>query len=367
MIVLIDYPHDPNNQETDVTLPKALKGSLVSRTAILGLVTLSVVMTAPEAGAQQTCVRIMKQDSTLNNLVDPPGYKTAPLGTLGGVLKSGTGPQDMILIPGLGFSGDVFQELMSSWGDKYRMFAVTLPGFGGSAAPPCPAATVSFGEQTWTNNALAAIEKLIKDENIKNPIVVGHWLVGAQLAMRLAMAHPDEVKAVILFSGSTHFVPSDTTKWPLHMTLERRVAGVDRYMAPRWFATVTRETWDDNNFLPADYAVHPLRGLRLWREAFEPPLHVWVRYLCEYHAQDISLDFGKVTTPTLVLNPGLEGLFVESGANYMYGFTAAGWEGAEAANPRIKIVTIPDSRACLWFDQPERVNAAVQEFLQTIK
>jgi pimeloyl-ACP methyl ester carboxylesterase len=181
------------------------------------------------------------------------------------------------------------------------------------------------------------------------------------------MAHPDDVKAVIILAGSTHFVPSDTTKWPAQMTLERRVAGIDRYMAPRWFKTVTRETWDDNNFLPGDYAVNPVLGLRLWREAAQPPLHVWVRYLCEYHAQDISLELDKVATPTLVLNPGLEGAYHDPGGDYMTGYTSASWAGAAGANPKIKIVTIPDSRACLWLDQPEHVNSAVQEFLQSVK
>jgi len=52
---------------------------------------------------QQTFKRILMQDSTLNNLVDPPGYKTAKPGTLGDVVRKGKGPQAMILIPGLGF------------------------------------------------------------------------------------------------------------------------------------------------------------------------------------------------------------------------------------------------------------------------
>jgi hypothetical protein len=38
-----------------------------------------------------------------------------------------------------------------------------------------------------------------------------------------------------------------------------------------------RETWDDNNFLPGDYAVNPILGLRLWREAASPQVHVWIR------------------------------------------------------------------------------------------
>ncbi len=305
----------------------------------------------------------MSQDSTLNNLVDPVGYKTAALGTLGDVKRSGTGPQAMILLPGLGFGGEVFDELTDGWQDKYRMYAVTLPGFGGTQAPPCPNESTSFGEQTWTNGALAAIEKLIADESIQNPVLVGHWLTGTQLALRLAMRHPENARAVIILSGSTRMLLTDTASNRYVATPELRIASVDKYSAPRWFKTVTRETWDDNNFLPGDYAINPVRGLRLWREAAEPELHVWVRYLCEFNAQDISVELSKLTVPTLILKPGLEGNFHEPGQDYMTLFCHKGWEGNVENNPKITMKTIPNSRVCLWFDQPEQVDAAVADFL----
>lgn len=327
---------------------------------------LVLLVSAPLLHGQGTCIRIMQQDSTLNNLIDPPGYKTAQLGTLGGVVRMGTGAQAMILIPGLGFGGSIFKEFMESFTDKYRMFAVTLPGFGGTAAPSCPSEKTSFSEQTWTNSALVAIEKLIEDENIQDPIVVGHWLTGTQLALRLAMKHPDKVKAVIILSGSARMMVTDTAYATYYGTLEKRVATIDKYFAPRWFKTVTRETWDDNNFLPGDYAVNPVRGLRLWREAASPKLHVWVRYLCEFNAQDITFEMDKVTVPTLILKPGLEGIKDDPDQNYMVDYCHKSWDGCVENNPRIKVKTIPNSRVCLWFDQPQEVNKAVVDFLKVI-
>jgi len=313
------------------------------------------------------CIRIMAQDPKLDNLVDPPGYRTAALGTLGDVKKVGTGSQAMILIPGLGFGGGVFDELMERWKDRYRMYAVTLPGFGGTAAPPCPAKDVSFGSQTWTNGALQAIEELIKREKIERPIIVGHWLTGTQLALRLAMKHPAETRAVVLLAGSARFVapdPKDPNGGLMYPPLEQRVAIQDRYMGPKWFSTVTRETWDDNNFIPADYAINPVRGLRLWRQAASPLLHVWVRYLCEFNAQDVALELDKLTIPVLVVRPGVENNNADPGENYMYFYTHASWEGTRPSNPKIQFVTIPDSRACLWFDQPDRLDSLVNEFLK---
>ena len=356
------------SQGTAVRSPLLITRFAFTMLPIWSIVTACLVLVAlaPSVQAQESCKRIMVQDSTLNNLVDPPGYRTAKLGTLGGVVRTGAGAEAMILIPGLGFGGGVFTEFMEGLADKYRMYAVTPPGFGGTAAPPCPSEKTSFGEQTWTNAALGAIEKLIEDEGIRNPIIVGHWLTGTQIALRLAMKHPEKVKAVIILAGSARMVITDTAFAIYYGTLERRVASIDNYLAPRWFKTVTRETWDDNNFLPGDYAVNPVRGLRLWREAATPNLHVWVRYLCEFNAQDISQEMDKVAVPVLLLKPGLKDIPHDPGNNYMDGYCHKSWEGGIEKNPRITVKTIPNSRACFWFDQPEEVNKSVVDFLKGV-
>lgn len=329
---------------------------------------LVLILALPESGlCQDVCIRILKQDSTLNNLIDPPGYRTAEAGTLDGVIRVGTGPIPMVLIAGAGFGGDVFQEFMDAHASEYRMVAVTIPGFGGTAAPACPSEKTSFGELTWTNNALAGIEKLIAQEGFEKTIIAGHWLVGTQLAVRYTAKHPERVKGVILFSGTPLWNIVDTSYAKYYDTPEKRVASIDGFLATRWFKTVTRETWDDNNFLPQDYAVNPVRGLRLWREAAEPPLHVWVRYLCEFNASVLCSQLRELTVPTLALKPGLEGLWYQTGQNYMEdSYCHKSWDGCAETNPMIKMVTIPDSRACLWFDQPEKVDLAIKDFLKGI-
>jgi pimeloyl-ACP methyl ester carboxylesterase len=308
----------------------------------------------------------MVQDSTLNNLVDPPGYQTAKLGTLGGVIQRGSGSKSMILIPGLGFSGNVLNGFMEKFSGEYRMYAVTLPGFGGTPAPPCPPEKTSLGEQTWTNAALGAIEKLIEEEKLKDPVVVGHWLTGTQLALRLAMKHPGKIKGVILLSGVARMYVGDSTRMASINTLAKRVAFNDNIMAPKWFKTVTRETWDDNNFLPGDYAVNPRLGLRLWREAASPKLHVWIRYLCEFNSQDISFDLDKLTVPTLLLKPGLEGVYHDPANHYLENYLHKSWVGSAEKNPVIAVKIIPDSRICPWIDKPEEVSAAVLDFLNSL-
>lgn len=317
--------------------------------------------------SQQSCPRIMVQDSSLNNLVDPVGYKTGTLGELGRVDKMGTGRQAMILIPGMGMGGGVFKDFMEANKDKYTMYAVTLPGIDGTPAPPLPPESVSFGQTPWTNGAFTAIEKLIENEKIERPILVGNWMTGTQLALRLALKYPDKIKAVIIPSGYACMVMTDTSVYKPHPPLETRIAGIDKYMIPRWFKTVTRDTWDDNNYMPHDYAVNPIMGLRIWREAAEPALHVWVRYLNEFYCQDIAQQLDSLTVPTLLLYPGLEGLYSDPNQNYMYASCHTSWASSAPNHKLITSVTIPNSRICMWIDQPEKFNDEMSKFLAGVK
>jgi pimeloyl-ACP methyl ester carboxylesterase len=172
------------------------------------------------------------------------------------------------------------------------------------------------------------------------------------------------VRAVVILSGAAKMMLTDPAYAEYYSTPAKRVASVDGFLAPMWFKTVTRETWDDNNFLPGDYAAHPVLGLRLWREAAAPPLHVWVRYLCEFNAQDVAAELGALAVPTLLVKPGLDGLWHEPGQDYMRAYCHASWDAA--ANPRVTAVTVPGTRACPWVDEPEAVRDAITAFLDDV-
>ena len=330
----------------------------------LGTTVGAVALLVPGVTAQTTSARIMEQDPSANNLIDPPDYRPGALGELGRVDRAGAGARQLILIPGLGFGGDVLRAVAAAFEGEYTTHSVTLPGFGGTPAPPSPPAGTSFGEQTWTDGALRALVRLVDEAGTGEVVVVGHWLTGTQLAIRLARARPERVRAVVLLAGAARFVLTDPdARAPA--TLAERVAGVDEFMAPRWFKTVTRETWDDNNFLPSDYASDPVVGLRLWRQAARPPLHVWVRYLNEFYAQDTLLDLPHVRAPILLLQPGLEGAYRTPGNDYLEAYTRSSWGDAPERLGAITVSRVPGARLVMWADQPDLVARAMRDFLAT--
>jgi pimeloyl-ACP methyl ester carboxylesterase len=323
----------------------------------------AVLTLHPTCGIQAQA-GIIEQDSSLNNLVHPTGYRTAPLGKLGAVVKRGSGPVDVVIIPGWGFGADVFESFMRANDSRYRFTAVTLPGFAGTPAPPMPDSGTSYAAATWTRAAEDAVARLITTERLRKPIIVGHFVVGTQVAIGLAARHPDLIGGLVVVGGEPmRFVPSrrdSTGKTP--MPRDERARGIDDFFGPRWFKTVIKRSFDKNNYAPAQYATDSLRAAKLWQISSDVPLPIMVRYLCEYMAADLSDELTKITVPNQVLVPGFSAqILADPQQSYAKTLFHDAWDTVRSLNPSLVIRRVPDSRVFITEDQPAAVRAAIDE------
>ena len=351
-VEVIAQPRDTRNTVTGQSDMSARSSRLLAILAFVAVARLAEAQT-----------RSMAQDSSLNNLRLPEGTVTTPIGTLGRVRTVGTGPKHMLLIPGLGFGDDIWTEFMQRHAAEYTMHAVTLPGFGGTAPPPIVDGAL-FSDAPWTRSALTALEALLDQERIQKVTIVAHWALAPTLALRLALDHPERVDAVVIIGGALR---NYYEAFPVmaNWTYEQRVKSVDAY-AQRWFRTVTRRTWDDNNFMSYDYAVSPRRGLFLWREAQAPLLPVWIRYLLEFYASDPSPRLKDLRVPELLVEPAFDdpGYYVENGQNYMHNLCVDAWNDVVATTGKFEVVSISGSRLFIMYDKPAELDSAVIRFLR---
>src|SRR5262245_42385307 len=94
-------------------------------TTLIPVIALSLLVAGPVARDQSPAL----QDSTLDNLVHASGYVTSAPGTLGAVVERGKGGTDMVLVSGFGVGASAFEGFMTRNASRYRMLAITLPGF----------------------------------------------------------------------------------------------------------------------------------------------------------------------------------------------------------------------------------------------
>jgi pimeloyl-ACP methyl ester carboxylesterase len=100
------------------------------------------------------------------------------------VVTRGAGP-DVILIPGLSSSRDVWNTTADALDDNHRVHLVQLNGFAG--APVSGA-----GDGPVSAPAAEEIARYILESRLERPAVIGHSM-GGTIGMMLAARHPDAV------------------------------------------------------------------------------------------------------------------------------------------------------------------------------
>ena len=105
--------------------------------------------------------------------------------------KSTTG-KDIILIPGLSSSGDVWDATVEKYQKGHTLHVVTLPGFAGVEP-------IEFGD-SFVDKMGDEIARYIKDNKIDKPVIMGHSL-GGFLTLYIASKYPELPSKIISVDG----------------------------------------------------------------------------------------------------------------------------------------------------------------------
>jgi pimeloyl-ACP methyl ester carboxylesterase len=301
--------------------------------------------------------------------------KTAAPGQLGHVEKRGRGPVPMLLIADAVSDWTIYQTFMERHTDRYTMYAVTLPGYGGTPPPPAPqffdpAAT------PWLDHAEQALLKLIEKYRLDRPIVAGTQ-AGVYLAARLAINHPDKLRAAVLINGAVHAGVRDPARPDQPLSLEER----QRLLASApGFNGMLHALLPDVQFAEraaveqaikgrtAPLLLSPLGTLALDaerdRELFINGLlgsaPGTYRYLNELLFTDLTTDFKRLKIPALAL------VSVFDDRSSLPGFTSIDqWAGLKLRYPEIPLtpVLVENARNYLTEDVPTELDQAITAFL----
>lgn len=284
----------------------------------------------------------------------PAAADAATITPLSHVVTRGTGPINMVLIPGVGCDWTVFDTFMTRNAERYTMHAVTLPGFGGGAPPPMPPKD-RVGEGLWLDNAVAAVMKHITDNSIEKPVIVGHSM-GGHIAMRMAARHGDVLRAVVALDASPAFPLREIDQ---RMTIEERREFVLTQIEP-WFRELSDDMWAEQQRMMADQMVKSRgRAAALAHLMSKAPRPVGMQYVLELMAADITAELPKVSCPMLAiccitdeeLAPGLKDKVRASALDQF----------STAANT--DVVFFEDTRHFVMDDSPQALDETIDALL----
>lgn len=255
----------------------------------------------PRGGASQATG--WAPDGSVHNLRHPPGTELGEVGTLGEVVRRGSGPVHLLLLPGAPFGAEVWEGFMARNADRYTMWAVTQPGYGNTDPPPMP----SWDDLTatpWLDGVQDALVRLIRDEGMRRPFVVGHHLEADRHALRLGLDHPELVSGVAVMAGvaGRNLATVDSTGRRRAARPEEVIPTLREQVIPM-YDTVTAERWRQGTYSASALSVDSAHGRGLFEREVSVPIPTQVRYFVELLGTDLRPRLPELEVPLLVVLP----------------------------------------------------------------
>jgi len=274
------------------------------------------------------------------------GGASAPSPTRFTVADQGTpGKPDLILIPGLGSSRAVWDAEAARLAPNYRLHILQVNGFAG--APEAGNATGPM-----LPGIVAELHQYIAANNL-HPIVIGHSL-GGLLTLMLADKYPQDVRKIVMVDSlpslAAFYLPNATpeTVRPMAEAMRGAIAGG----SAESFAAQSKST-------TASMVNNPDAQKLVTAAAIASNQTVFANAMAEDLETDLRGEVASIKTPALLLYPYDAALQGPDPAK-----TDTLYQSQYKPMPNVKLVRIDNSRHFILYDQPAKLDDALEVFLK---
>ena len=260
-------------------------------------------------------------------------------------LEGTTGKPDVVLIPGLSSSREVWAEEVKKLSPNYRLHLLQLNGFAGQPAGPNAKGDILPG-------VVEELHRYIKTLEIK-PVVVGHSL-GGLLSLMLSEKHPNDVQKMVIVDALPFYGVTIDPK----MTVESIKPRAQQMRA--FFATQTPAMREAGAAQVAQMLVTDPAGRKLAAQNVkDSDPAVFAEAMYEDLTTDMRPAIASIHTPTVVL-------FADEEQPKGQEPTVAQrlYDDAYKLMPNVKVQRIENSKHFIQLDQPEKLHAAIEAFLK---
>ncbi|MGD0547664.1 MAG: alpha/beta hydrolase [Terracidiphilus sp.] len=262
------------------------------------------------------------------------------------VVDQGTvGKPDLLLIPGMSSSRAVWEAEAKRLAPNYRLHLVQVAGFA--------------GDLPGTNASGLLLLPIVEElhayivANQMHPVVIGHSM-GGLMTLMLAAKHPEDVHKIVIVDAlpfaAVLIDPAATAEsiQPQVEAIRKEMMAMpaDQYVAMQPMLAARMVKNPEAQKLIAASFVASYRGVAI--KAMEEDLQT-----------DLRAQVASIKTPALVLyayDPAAQ----QPGAAAYEAIVLAAYK----AMPNCKLTRIDDSRHFIMYDQPEKFDAALEEFLK---
>lgn len=263
-------------------------------------------------------------------------------------IDQGSGSEVLLLIHGLAGNAGFWRYNIPELARHYRVIAVDLPGYGRSQKSADYAYDMVFYAEV--------LNRLIGELGVRQVTPVGHSM-GGQIAMTLALRHPDRVSRLVLASpaGVEPFQPGEGAWLRNALTIQsiREVPedGIRRNLSLNFYS------WDDRWEWLVEERARMARG-----EDMDWFAHAVVSSVGGMLDQPTTARLGDIRQPTLVIYGRYDALIPNP---YLHpGRTADVFRAGAEAIPNATLVELDRTGHMLMIESAAAFNSAVLSYLQ---
>jgi pimeloyl-ACP methyl ester carboxylesterase len=164
-------------------------------------------------------------------------YRTQQVGEVEMFYRE-AGPADapvVLLLHGFPSASHMFRDLIPHLADRYRVIAPDLPGFGQTKAPP-------RGSYAYTFDALAETVGGFVEALGLTRYALYIFDYGAPVGLRLALAHPERVSAIVSQNGNA-YLEGFSDGWGAWQAYWREPSAANREACRESLAPATIRDW----------------------------------------------------------------------------------------------------------------------------
>ena len=262
------------------------------------------------------------------------------------VLDAGTvGKPDVVLIPGLSSGRAVWDAEAKLLMPNYRLHLVQVDGFAGAPSGP---------------NANGPILPAVVEElhgyiagSGMHPVVIGHSL-GGLLALMLADKYPADVRKMVIVDTLPYYAvlfSPDATVDAVKPQAEAMKGQLLAMPADQFAAMAPMMT--------AQMVKNPEGQKKVAESSIKTDRAVMVNAMAEDLETDMRAEVARIKTPTLMLFAVDTSVAQPDPAKY----EAMVRDGYKSM-PNVTLVRVDGSRHFIMYDQPEKMDAAMEPFLK---
>jgi pimeloyl-ACP methyl ester carboxylesterase len=259
----------------------------------------------------------------------------------------GRGEPPIVFIHGLSSYMGFWEHQLPEFARSRRVLALDLPGYGASGRPDAPYTPPWYAEVV--SHWLAAL-------SVEEAVIVGHSM-GGQVALTLALTHPDQVDRLVLAApaGLERFSPG-TAGWMKEYWHEGRALEASEAELRATFTTVV--------FNHPDAGVERLLEERVRMSstpAFRGTSVAVSRSIAGMLDHPVADRLSEITAPTLLIF-GTDDRMIPNPV-FTGGATRTIAEQGARAIPGARLVLLPGAGHTVHHDAPDAFNREVANFL----